>query len=419
LRIGIVTTWFERGAAYVSRQYRDLLTGFHEVLVYARGGEADGRGDPRWEADGVTWARSVPTHGNTAFRLAHFQRWLKRERIELVLFNEQQWWPPVLLCQDLGIRCAAYVDYYTEETVPLFANYDLLICNTRRHHSVFSGHSACHHVPWGTRCDLFRPAREGPAERGRLTFFHSAGANPRRKGTDLALEALARLDAPARLVVHAQTPLARRLPDSCDLVRSLVAEGRLELHEREVHAPGLYHLGDVYLYPTRLEGIGLTVPEALASGLPVLVPDEAPMSEFVAGEAGRLVAVAERRPRADGYYWPQCRVDLADLVEQMRWYCERVGEIGSLRRAARAHAERALDWNRNAVELPGLLERARPLGGPLREEARRAALRFERRRVDPRYFFPTLARVLTRAGDFVHPRASRYSGRRGTDGEGS
>ena len=64
-------------------------------------------------------------------------------------------------------------------------------------------------------------------------------------------------------------------------------------------------------------------------------------------------------------------------------------------------------------------ERARPLGGPLREEARRAALRFERRRVDPRTFFPTLARVLTRAGDIVHPRASRYSGRRGSDGEGS
>ena len=58
MKIALVTTWFERGAAYVSRQYRDLLRGDHEVLVYARGGESAARGDPRWDGDDVTWARS-------------------------------------------------------------------------------------------------------------------------------------------------------------------------------------------------------------------------------------------------------------------------------------------------------------------------------------------------------------------------
>ena len=98
MKIAIVTTWFERGAAYVSRQYRDLLAGEHEVFIYARGGEERARGNPVWDDGRVAWARSLPTHGNTAFRLGRFRRWLRRLSPDLVLFNEQQWWPPVLLC---------------------------------------------------------------------------------------------------------------------------------------------------------------------------------------------------------------------------------------------------------------------------------------------------------------------------------
>ena len=34
MKIGIVTTWFERGAAYVSRQYRDVLAQKVPVVLY-------------------------------------------------------------------------------------------------------------------------------------------------------------------------------------------------------------------------------------------------------------------------------------------------------------------------------------------------------------------------------------------------
>jgi glycosyltransferase involved in cell wall biosynthesis len=359
----------------------------------------------------VTWARSLPTHGNTAFRLGHFRAWLRKRRPRLVLFNEQQWWPPVLLCQDLGIPTAAYVDYYTEETVPLFGNYDLLLCHTRRHHSVFGWHPTSRYVPWGTRTDLFLPQTTGPVRDGQVTFFHSAGASPRRKGTDILLEAFERLRAEARLVVHAQQELGRRLPEQKPRIAALAGKGRLELHEGPVHAPGLYHLGDVYAYPTRLEGIGLTVPEALACGLPAIVPDCAPMNELVAAEAGRMVPVAEYRPRADGYYWPQCRVDPGELARQMLYYCERLERLSEIKRAARRHAEAKLDWRRNAASLEAILREVEPLRGERRARAREAALAFERRRVDLRLFYPLLSRALFKAADLLHPLASRYSGR--------
>lgn len=46
MRIGIITTWFERGAAYVSRQFMELLQQTDEVFIYARGGEKYAMGDP-------------------------------------------------------------------------------------------------------------------------------------------------------------------------------------------------------------------------------------------------------------------------------------------------------------------------------------------------------------------------------------
>jgi len=404
VKIGIVTTWFERGAAYVSRQYRAALEDRHELRIYARGGEKSGRGDPRWDDPAVTWGRSVPTHGNTAFHLGHFRSWLLREQPELVLFNEQHWWPPVLLCRDLGIRTAAYVDYYTEQTVPLFANYDLLLCHTRRHHSVFDWHPGAVYLPWGTEIELFVPSAETPVQPGVVTFFHSAGHNPHRKGTDFVLEAFGRMERKARLVIHAQRPLSE------PLMRQ-VAEQSVELRTGDVAAPGLYHLGDVYVYPTRLEGLGLTVPEALACGLPAIVPDCPPMSEHVPDSAGCRVRIERYQPRGDGYYWPQCLVDVDALRAAMERYAERPAELEPLRRAARDHAERRLDWKLHARELPAILEAAAPPEEASRRAARAAALQFEKQRADLRLFYPWASRLLMRSADFLRPLASRYSGR--------
>lgn len=41
MNVGIVTTWFERGAAYVSRQYLEALRSDsnNSVYIYARGGD--------------------------------------------------------------------------------------------------------------------------------------------------------------------------------------------------------------------------------------------------------------------------------------------------------------------------------------------------------------------------------------------
>ena len=59
MNVGIVTTWFERGAAYVSRQYLEALRSDsnNSVYIYARGGESYARNQSEWDRDFVTWGK--------------------------------------------------------------------------------------------------------------------------------------------------------------------------------------------------------------------------------------------------------------------------------------------------------------------------------------------------------------------------
>jgi hypothetical protein len=87
LKIGIVTTWFERGAAYVSKAYKEALSHNHSVYIYARGGEESGIGNPQWNTPDVTWGKHYPmpiTH--TYIDRADFIRWIREKQLDIVFF---------------------------------------------------------------------------------------------------------------------------------------------------------------------------------------------------------------------------------------------------------------------------------------------------------------------------------------------
>lgn len=359
-RVGIVTTWFERGAAIVSRQLRDALTrdGMHNVYIYARG-EKYARGSSDWDGDHVHWAKRLMWPGPVKIDRDDFESWVRQHNLDIVIFNEQRWWQPLLWLKDMGVRSASYVDYYREDDVEAFAAYDMLICNTRRHLSAFAWHHDARYIPWGTDTELFTP--QDPGKRP-VTFFHSAGWATHRKGTDLLLKAWSQRDKSlgARLVIHSQADLG-------ELEQWLDED--IEVIRETVPAPGLYHAGDVYIYPTRLEGIGLTICEAISCGLPVITTDEAPMNEFVTeGSTGALVPVRQRYRRDDGYYWRVSEVDIGALTSQIdRFSALPAEELAAMRHEARAAALRHFDWFKNVAPLAAQLDQVtfRPMSPQL------------------------------------------------------
>ena len=281
MNIGIITTWYERGAAYVSKQYKDVLKKKHNVFIYSRGGQHQSKSESGWDDFFVTWDEQSVFRSKCVVNPKCFKNWLIANKIDIAFFNEQHQWGAVTLCNKLGVKTGAYIDYYTKETVPFFGCYDFLICNTKRHYSVFKWHPQAFYVPWGTETDIFKPKSMSLVSENFVIFFHSAGWSPERKGSDLVLDAFSRLSGPARLVIHSQAKLSKCFPEKAAFIESLRNKGKLDLYEQTVSAPGLYHLGDVYVYPSRLEGIGLTITEAFSCGLPVITCDNPPMNEFV------------------------------------------------------------------------------------------------------------------------------------------
>lgn len=385
INIGIVTMWFERGAGYVSKLYRQALEQKHNVFIYARGGEYP-KHDPNWADDCVTWGKKSNLPVATAINRQDFEKWIKGKQIEIVFFNEQHWWEPLAWCTELGLKIGAYIDYYTEETIPFFECYDFLICNTQRHFSAFSWHPYAYYVPWGTNLDLFKPLTYQLVRSDIITFFHSCGYSPIRKGTDFLLKAFSQMSEPAHLVIHTQTDLRQSLPQYADLILSLQKKQRLEIVHQTVTAPGLYYRGDIYVGPSRLEGIGLPLVEALACGLPLVTCDWPPMNEFVSPGVGSTIKIDRLWSRKDGYYWPQCQPDLQNLTYILEEYAVNFKKLPDLKRRARKYAEENLNWQDRVSQITNIFESslstARNNNQILQE-----TLDFERRRQGMRYRF--------------------------------
>lgn len=352
MNIGIVTAWYPAGGGYVSRAYREILAKDHKVLIYARGGKVM-KGDEWWDDEYVTWG---PLHFNGT-NTRHLINWAKSEKIDVLFFNEQRFWKPVITAKRAGICIGTYVDYYTQATVPAFKLYDFLVCNTVRHFSVFEWHPDANFVPWGTDIEKFSPVNQVP-ERP-LTFIISAGWQGTiyrdRRGSLLALKAFQNVKGNCKLVVYSQVKLSDCLPEWQELISS---DSRIEFRYGTVE-PFPFNDGDVYLYPSRLDGIGLSLPEAISSGLASITTDNAPMNEFVKNNVnGKLIKVDKFLGREDGYYWAESICDLDSLTNAMQSYLEDPLLLNEHKMNARKLAIKKLDWKKNAHGLSDIFSEA-------------------------------------------------------------
>ena len=348
MNIGIVSTWFERGAAYVSRQYAEALKSDdnNNVFIYARGGESYAKNNEQWDKDNVTWGKQSKKYfyGVTSIDKPDFVKWIRKRNIEIVFFNEQNWWEPALWCKEMGIICGTYVDYYTETTLPFFSIYDFIICNTKRHYSLFKDIPQAYYVAWGTDIDLFNFDNQESKNEEDIVFFHSAGMNPIRKGTDSVLRAFDNIyDKNSKLLIHTQEKLDSFF--SKELCYISDNNPNISVVNKTIQAPGLYAKGDIYVYPSILDGLGLTVVEALSCGLPCIVSNNEPMNEFITGNVnGKLIDIEYLYSRSDGYYWPQCKISQKSLEENMSFYIQNKDKINEYKKEARTSAEKKYNW---------------------------------------------------------------------------
>lgn len=180
-------------------------------------------------------------------------------------------------------------------------------------------------------------------------FVHNAGSGGMngRKGTLETLQAFHDACAvqPLDLLVRSQVPLETIVPEFQQYMarRAFRVEGPVENRE------DLYTEGDILVYPSRYDGHALVALEGMASGMPVITTNAAPMNEFWRPSQSDLLVSVEKTVKPAGLMNPHCFseiVSIADLSQKMLWCADRTERMNELSLRNREIAENEYSWHK-------------------------------------------------------------------------
>jgi glycosyltransferase involved in cell wall biosynthesis len=190
------------------------------------------------------------------------------------------------------------------------------------------------YVPNGVDTHFFDAPIRGKRELPTLGLVYSELA---MKGCDVALEAIgaaARRIPGLRVVSFGSEPLPEGL--------ALPAGSTFLLRPDQGLIPGIYASCDAWLWPSRREGFGLPILEAMACRTPVIASPAGAAPELLVEGGGVLLPGAEASSMADA-------IDRVFALDGPRWE--------ALSARARAIAE-AHDWNASALLFEAALQAA-------------------------------------------------------------
>jgi glycosyltransferase involved in cell wall biosynthesis len=357
VNVGIVSKWFNRGQPVVGRQLRSAVDALgHTSFVLAKPRREKGpmagalERTGVWDQPGVTAASAFETPA------AEYEAWVEANSLHAILCDQNYQFDELARLRAAGVRVIGRFvwEHFTREHLdPARAAYDVIYSMTACERRRYAGWGLeTPRVPWGIHPELLAVPVERPGD-ALVRFVFPGGFLGHRKPAEPVVEAFARTRGDhLRLLVKAQVErsrLERLLP-------LIEADERIEL--RLADEPWAQHLAaiaanDVSLSPSRWEGLGLPLYEALAFGMPTIANDDPPMNEVVVdGSNGLLVPSHPDGTARSGI--PARRPDIDALTAAI----ERIAEPAELARlregAVRSRADHS--WERTVAALGELLE---------------------------------------------------------------
>jgi 1,2-diacylglycerol 3-alpha-glucosyltransferase len=358
MRIGICAYWFNRGQGVVARQLRSALDSLgHETFVLARPTRAGNIRPSFVDRTGVWDQPRVSEASEYAIPPRELVAWGRENELEVAFFDQNYGFEAIAALRETGVRTVGrfvWEQFSAEHVEPAKAALDLVYsltaCEQERYAQIGIESPRVH---WGIHPELLSYAPADRPATGARTFFYPAGFLSKRKPVPQILKAFRRMPGEARLIVKGQ--VERELGT---LERAVTRDPRVLVRLEDLPADEhlrLFASADVCVAPSRWEGLGLHLYEAMALGLPVITNDNPPMNEVIRdGENGLLVR-GRRRGRAKSgvpAYLPGVR----PLAAAMRSTLD-AEVLAELRRGALQARER-LAWQRTVADYQELLEQA-------------------------------------------------------------
>jgi len=356
VNVGIVSKWFNRGQPVVGRYLRSGVdTLGHRSFVLAKPRREKGPMSGALERTGVWDQPDVTPASSFETPLDEYLAWIEANSIEVVLCDQNYQFAELAELRRRGVRTIGRFvwEHFTREHVePAAAAYDVVYSVTAAERERYRWWGLeTPRVPWGIHPELLAVEARRSSD-GLTRFVFPGGFLGHRKPAEPVIEAFTQTTNPSlRLLVKAQVERTRL----DDLAGAIAGDDRIEL--RLADEPWAVHLAaiaanDVSISPSRWEGLGLPLYEAVAFGMPTITNDDPPMSEVVSdGVNGLLVPSHPDGTARSGI--PAKRPDVTAMAAAI----ERIADPATLH-ALREGTERSRErfrWERTLEGLAGIL----------------------------------------------------------------
>jgi len=346
MRVGVVTKWFNRGQPVVARQLRSAVDELgHETFVLARPKKERGPRPGALDRDDV-WDQPGVTEGSEYdIPREEYVRWAEKNRIEAILCDQNYQFAELAELRSRGVRTIGRFvwEHFTSDHVAGTREaFDVVYSLTRAEQERYREMGLeTPYVPWGCHPELIEAGAQAARGDGdTVSYVFPGGFLGHRKPLEPVLEAFTRVPDPRlRLIVKAQVQRKQVWP----ALEAAQRDPRIEV--RIADQPTAAHLRevascDVCLAPSRWEGLGLPLYEAVAFGQPAITNDAPPMNEAIHdGVNGVLVASVPNGAARSGI--PALDPDVDDLAAAV----ERLADDGERARLAQG-ATRVRDTER-------------------------------------------------------------------------
>lgn len=359
LRVGLVTAWAECGMGYLAKNWVhtfDKNLDKMEYQIYSRAVKAF---TPfRWTGDNVIDGPETMEIGHD-----HFYNWVDSYKPDVILFQDQNIYGPSQMREETeilrkkGIRLINYPDWVKNGDIAKYKGlYDANLTHIKRNQKwlVDDNIENPTYIPWGVILKNFPFIERAPKDK--VTFYINIGTGTLRKGYNLIPKALKK--AEGNFIQRLMNPekldykfIATAVENSKHRVKKKFIEQfgknpncELRFQTADNSEGGLFSLGDVYIYPTNKEGVGLTITEALSTGMPVVTTDYPTMNEwFEDGEAGQFIKTRKVKPSSMPTH--KAYADTNHLAKIIKNYIEHPEIIKEQSHNARRLVETQYNWD--------------------------------------------------------------------------
>jgi len=302
-----------------------------------------------------------------------FWDWVEDFKPDVLLFQDQNIYGKTDMKEETaklrakGIKLINYPDWFLSGMIEKMEGlYDLNLAHTERNSRWLqeAGIKNSVFIRWGVILDNFKfiPRKVS----GKVKFYTNIGYGSRRKGYQFipaAIEKmkgglLRRIFAPRRrdFIFSASAQEEAREMINPKFIKYFEKNPscKFSFNTADNKAGGLFHTGDVYVYPTWQEGVGLTITEAMASGMPIITTDYPTMNEWLDDRVeGRLIKVKKlKKGRMTAF--TKAIADTSHLAEILEDYINNPSQIEEQSRNARAKIEKSYNWDDRDEEILSL-----------------------------------------------------------------